>query len=118
MKEARFSAETAQLASLALAEMETTLESYCDLSVALKVQSLHTHYNSDEMHYWIAKVGEIGQGINPSHPPSSTYDKDSTGSAIANTNSGFGIRHDANTIDSNYTMYVDTYSNKTNKVLP
>ncbi|XP_022666195.1 protein KIAA0100-like isoform X2 [Varroa jacobsoni] len=108
VKEARFSAETAQLASLALAEMETTLENYCDLSVALKVQSLHTHYNSDEMHYWIAKVGEIGQGINPSHPPSSTYDKDSTGSAIANTNSGFGIRHDANTIDSNYTIWKTT----------
>ena len=41
------------MASLALVEMETTLENYCDLSVALKVQSFYANYKKDEMHYWV-----------------------------------------------------------------
>lgn len=80
VKEARFTSETSQLASLALAEMETTLENYCDLSVALKVQSLHTHYNGDEMHYWLAKVGEVGNGLNARETRCSPADEKSTSS--------------------------------------
>ncbi|OQR70625.1 protein KIAA0100-like, partial [Tropilaelaps mercedesae] len=86
IKEARFNSETSQLASLALAEMETTLENCCDLSVALKVQSLHTHYNADEMHYWLAKLGEFGNGLNSKQSPT-THNADGPVNNMTDVNS-------------------------------
>ncbi|XP_028967447.1 protein KIAA0100 [Galendromus occidentalis] len=76
LKDASFSSEATRMASLALVEMETTLENYCDLSVALKVQSFYANYNKDEMHYWVgwataqrteqlAKGGQDPHSVNP-----------------------------------------------------
>lgn len=64
--------------------METTLENYCDLSVALKVQSLHTHYNGDEMHYWLAKVGEVGNGLSSRNKANSQDGGSTPNSPITN----------------------------------